>query len=321
MQLRVPGHERTVHPHLARAALLGVRRHGPGATAEEVARLQATGAPVPERLHHRLLAELAGHGWPALTGAAGHLLDRPREGDVAEMIDRGALPELLALLPSIQLRYHVGHTTELRLDGDLLTVTHRALLGHPPNPAESLFTAAVHEVLVGACTGRRPKVTLLLSGSVRLPTAKLMRTGGTRPAAATPAGVASAAGSRLAGWELDLGGPPSPQSPAAVVRDMIAADPARSWRLEAVAARLATSSRSLQRALAAEGTGLRELAIETRVGIARGLVQRTDLGLAEVAAACGFTDHAHLTRCFTARHGIGPAALRRTGQEEGRAPS
>ena len=40
------------------------------------------------------------------------------------------------------------------------------------------------------------------------------------------------------------------------------------------------------------------------------------LRLAEVAAACGFTDHAHLTRCFTARHGIGPAALRRTGQDE-----
>ncbi|BCJ75711.1 hypothetical protein CS0771_52550 [Catellatospora sp. IY07-71] len=340
MRLRVPGHERTVHPHLVRAALLGVRRHGPGATAEEVARLQSAGAPVPERLHHRVLAELAGHGWPALTGAAEHLLDRPREGDVAEMIDRGALPELLALLPSIQLRYHVGHTTELRLDGDLLTVTHRALLGHPPNPAESLFTAAVHQVLVGACTGRRPKVTLLLSGGVRLPAGKLLRTVGTRSAAATPTagggppadeqprtgpsraptGVALAAGSRLAGWELDLGGPPAPHSPAAVVRDMIAADPARSWRLDAVAARLATSARSLQRALAAERTGLRELVIQTRVGIARGLVQRTDLGLAEIAAACGFTDHAHLTRCFTARHGIGPAALRRTGQDERKVP-
>ncbi len=356
--LRVPGHERTVHPDLARAALLGVRRHGPGDTAAAVARLHAAGAPVPERLHHALLAELAGHGWPAFTGAAGHLLDRPREGDVAGIIDRGALPELLALLPAIQLRYHVGHTTALRLDGDLLTVTHQALLGTAPNPAESLFTAAIHQVLVGACTGRRPAVTLLLPGGVRLPAEQPPRPGAARLPAGqlTPAGDGVELGplfagpdtgcrdcfqrgeagpanreltqvrphhdaawtprTRLTGWELDLGARQAARSAAAAVREMVAADPARSWRLDAVAARLATSSRSLQRALAAEGGGLRELVIETRVGLARGLVQRTDLGLAEIAAACGFTDHAHLTRCFTARCGIGPAALRRKGQDE-----
>lgn len=317
MQLRVAGHERTVHPHLARAALLGVRRHGPGP-----AELPAAGAPVPEHLHHRLLAELARHGWPAFTGAAGHLLDRPREGDVAEIIDRGALPELLALLPAIQLRYHVGHTTALRLTGELLTVTHGPLLGHAPNPAESLFTAAIHQVLVGACTGRRPPVTLLLPGGVRLPAGRLPPAGDARPAgkepepagAAGPPAAAYPPRTRVVGWELDLGARQAPLSPAAAVRELVAADPARSWRLDAVAAHLATASRSLQRALAAERTGLRELVIETRVGIARGLVQRTDLGLAEIAAACGFTDHAHLTRCFTARHGIGPAALRRTGR-------
>ncbi|MDI1465388.1 AraC family transcriptional regulator [Catellatospora sp. KI3] len=303
MQVRVPGHERTVHPELARAALLGVRRHGGGPAADAVARLPAT-TPVPEPLHHALLTELVGHGWAAFTGAAEHLLDRPRESDVAAVVEQGALSELLARLPAIQLRYHVGHTTELDLDGDRLTVVHRALLGSVPGPAESLFTAAIHQVLVGACTGRRPPVTLLPTG------------GGSVPAERLAPGD-HLAGIVLTGWRLDLRGHAVEPTPAAAVRDLIAADPARAWRLPAVAARLATSARSLQRLLAADGPGFQELVIRTRLGLARGLIERTDLNLAEIAAACGFTDHAHLTRCFTARHGTGPAALRRDSRAAG----
>ncbi|MFD0599770.1 helix-turn-helix transcriptional regulator [Catellatospora coxensis] len=106
------------------------------------------------------------------------------------------------------------------------------------------------------------------------------------------------------GWTLDLATTQeAARSPVTAVRDLIAADPARRWRLEAAAGHAGCSPRTLQRTLAEQGTGFRELLSATRLGLARGLVQRTDLGLAEIAAACGFTDHAHLTRCFTARHG------------------
>ncbi|WP_186316135.1 AraC family transcriptional regulator [Catellatospora sichuanensis] len=298
MQVRVPAHERTVHPDLARAALLGARRHGPSPAADAVARWQAAAEPVPERLHHALLAELTGHGWQALRGAAEHLLDRPREGDIAEVIERGSVSELAARLPELQLRFHVGHTTDLRLEPGRLVVSHRALLGGVPNPAESLFTAAIHEVVLGACAGRRPAVTVRFADGSTVT--------GARPGERSLTGRG-----KVEGWTIDLSTTQEAAvSPVAAVRDMIAADPARRWRLDAAAARSGVSTRSLQRMLAEQGTGFRAVVSGTRLGVARGLVQRTDLGLAEIAAACGFTDHAHLTRCFTARHGVPPSAMR-----------
>ncbi|GAA1401375.1 hypothetical protein GCM10009662_24510 [Catellatospora coxensis] len=302
MQVRVPAHERTVHPGLARAALLGVRRLGSGPAAGTAARLLATPEPVPERLHHVLLAELTGHGWPALRGAPEHLLDRPRRGEIADLIERGSLPELAARLPELQLGYHAGHTTDLSLEPGRLTVTHRALLGGAPKPAESLFTAAIHDVLVAACTGRRPAVTVRFADGSAL--------SGDAPGERSLAGRG-----RVDGWTLDLATTQeAARSPVTAVRDLIAADPARRWRLEAAAGHAGCSPRTLQRTLAEQGTGFRELLSATRLGLARGLVQRTDLGLAEIAAACGFTDHAHLTRCFTARHGRPPSAIRGNGE-------
>lgn len=285
--------------------MLGARRHGSSRAADAVADLHAAGRPVPEHLHHALLAELTGHGWPALRGAAEHLLDRPRRGDIAEIIERGALGELAARLPELQLGYHAGHTTDLRLEPGRLTVTHRALLGGAPNSAESLFTAAIHDVLVTACTGRRPAVT------VRFADGSVLSGDGLGERRLSGRG-------RVGGWMLVLApAQEAPVSPVAAVRDLISADPARRWRLDTAAGHAGCSARTLQRTLAEQGTGFRELLTATRLGLARGLVQRTDLGLAEIAAACGFTDHAHLTRCFTARHGRPPSAGRSHTVEHG----
>ncbi|WP_155370170.1 AraC family transcriptional regulator [Catellatospora vulcania] len=305
MQVRVPAHERTVHPDLARAARLGAHRFGPSPAADAVARRQAAAEPVPEALHHALLAELAGHGWQALRGAAEHLLDRPRETDIAEVIERGSVPELTSRLPELQLRFHVGHTTDLRLEPGRLVASHRPLLGGFPNPAESLFTAAIHAVLLGACAGRRPAVTVRFADGSALVDDQ-------------PGERSLTARGRVEGWTLDLATPQeTAASPVFAVRDMIAADPARRWRLAGAAVRSGVSTRSLQRTLAQQGTGFRVLVTGTRLDIARGLVRRTDLGLAEIAAACGFTDHAHLTRCFTTRHGLAPSAMRGRAREHG----
>ncbi|MBO4204890.1 helix-turn-helix transcriptional regulator [Micromonospora echinofusca] len=294
MLVPTPAHHRTVHPHLARAALLGVRRYGGGPAADEVDRLLDADAPVPEALHHALLTELLPYGWPAFTGAAAHLLDRPREADIVAVVERGAITELVDQIPALQLRFHVGHTTAVRLHRGRITVTHRALLGAVPGAAESHFVAAIHRTLVGACVGTTPAVTLHHTDGRRL-----------------PAGADRTAGP-LTGWHLDLTDPPGlPPSWAAAVRETVAEDPARRWRLDAVAARWALSTRTLQRLLGDDGTGFRELVTGTRLAIARGLVLRTDLGLSEIAATCGFTDHAHLTRSFAAHFGRPPSALRR----------
>lgn len=51
--------------------------------------------------------------------------------------------------------------------------------------------------------------------------------------------------------------------------------------------------------------------LDQRVKQAQLLLRSTDLPLAEVAVSCGFADQSHLTRIFTRRLGITPAAWRR----------
>jgi len=51
--------------------------------------------------------------------------------------------------------------------------------------------------------------------------------------------------------------------------------------------------------------------IERRVERARGLIERAALPLKQVAAACGFTDQAHMTRVIKARLGVTPGQLQK----------
>lgn len=53
---------------------------------------------------------------------------------------------------------------------------------------------------------------------------------------------------------------------------------------------------------------------ERRVEKAKLLLAKEDLRIADVAAECGFADQSHLTRSFSARLGITPAAWRRQAQ-------
>lgn len=58
--VRVGEHARSVHPTLARAALLGVRRFVNTPATAEVAEHLQQGTPVSETAHHQLLATLDG---------------------------------------------------------------------------------------------------------------------------------------------------------------------------------------------------------------------------------------------------------------------
>jgi AraC-like DNA-binding protein len=91
--------------------------------------------------------------------------------------------------------------------------------------------------------------------------------------------------------------------------------------LEAVARRLATSPRSLQRALAAEGTSLARVADDVRREAAIAHVEAGRLGLAEIAFVLGFSEVSAFHRAFRRWTGRTPRDVtRRGGRSSDRSP-
>ena len=80
-----------------------------------------------------------------------------------------------------------------------------------------------------------------------------------------------------------------------------------------VARTLGLSPRSLQRRLAAAGTGFRELLEQVRAVLAWRQVARTDLSFARVAALLGYDNQAAFTRAFRRWYEMTPRQARRTG--------
>jgi AraC-like DNA-binding protein len=90
----------------------------------------------------------------------------------------------------------------------------------------------------------------------------------------------------------------------------LAADPGRAWRVQTLAAELHTSPRSLQRALAAAGSGFTMLLSEVRARHAGDLLASGALSTAEIGYVCGYADQAHFTREFKRHTALTPARFR-----------
>jgi AraC-like DNA-binding protein len=90
------------------------------------------------------------------------------------------------------------------------------------------------------------------------------------------------------------------------VRERIDDDPAAAHPLEELAASAGISRFQMVRRFE-RLTGLTPHAyiVQRRLELARALI-RTGAGLADAAAAAGFTDQSHLHRAFTARYGLTP---------------
>jgi AraC-like DNA-binding protein len=109
----------------------------------------------------------------------------------------------------------------------------------------------------------------------------------------------------------DLAGAATPLGIDAV-RARLEATYAQPQRLDELA-RLAGCSRAqlCRRFRAAAGCSPIAYVMRLRLEAAREQLVTTELGIAEIAAACGFSDRFHFTRAFSARYGLGPAACRR----------
>jgi AraC-like DNA-binding protein len=94
------------------------------------------------------------------------------------------------------------------------------------------------------------------------------------------------------------------------IRLLLNTQPAREWRAEDVAARMALSAATLRRRLAEETTSFRGILEEVRLTRGLALVQGSNKPLKQVAAECGYASPSRFTARFRQRFGTLPSALR-----------
>ncbi|AXQ31151.1 AraC family transcriptional regulator [Solimonas sp. K1W22B-7] len=99
---------------------------------------------------------------------------------------------------------------------------------------------------------------------------------------------------------------------AARVRDIILRCPAEALDMEAVAARLCMTGRTLRRHLSEQGTTFRALRDEVLQMLAEELLRTTPMKLDEVAERLGYSDSAAFSHAFKRWKGVAPRALGRS---------
>ncbi|MDR3493884.1 MAG: AraC family transcriptional regulator [Ancalomicrobiaceae bacterium] len=99
------------------------------------------------------------------------------------------------------------------------------------------------------------------------------------------------------------------------VRRIVAADPARDWRVGEIASRLAMSESSLRRHLAAEGTSAGKILADARLSRALDQLQTSRLPITEIALMAGYDSPSRFAARFRARFGLAPREIRGSGGE------
>ena len=93
--------------------------------------------------------------------------------------------------------------------------------------------------------------------------------------------------------------------------------PSGQFAVDVVARRLAVSPRTLQRRLRSEGTSFKTVVSDTREGLARHYLRRTQLTSSEIAYLLGFEEPTSFFRAFQRWTGTTPEKLRRAPPGEG----
>ncbi|MGB0696169.1 MAG: helix-turn-helix transcriptional regulator [Rhodospirillaceae bacterium] len=94
------------------------------------------------------------------------------------------------------------------------------------------------------------------------------------------------------------------------LRKLFEQDVTRAWRAPEAARELGMSEATLRRTLSKEDSGFSELLKDVRLSFALVLIQTTQMGLAEIAYACGFSSQSRLSEAFKSRFDVPPGKLR-----------
>ncbi|WP_201312919.1 helix-turn-helix transcriptional regulator [Dyella sp. EPa41] len=94
------------------------------------------------------------------------------------------------------------------------------------------------------------------------------------------------------------------------IRLLLNTQPAREWRAEEVAGRLALSAATLRRRLSEEASSFRGILEEVRLTHGLALVQGSNKPLKQIAAECGYASPSRFTARFRERFGTLPSDLR-----------
>ena len=99
------------------------------------------------------------------------------------------------------------------------------------------------------------------------------------------------------------------------VRAILATDLARSWEINELCARLATTESTLRRNLKRENTGFRELLSDLRLSTALMQLLQTSRPVYQVAYDCGYQSVSRFSSNFHKRFGVPPRQFRESMDE------
>ena len=237
--------------------------------------------------------------------AIGQALDLAGDNPILHTLRCSATPTVLAEKWMRLERYqHASNRTRITVSAPRLSVERHAEHGQP--------VAAENALIAGLLTGLTARagaigVVLEIDG-LALPAATLD----------AHADIAIASGARFAiswrdwpeetpGRPRDLEAPP----PLDRLRQLLATDIGRAWRIGEAAPLVALSVRSLQRHLSDEGRSFSSVLRQVRTDAAGTLLADGSGSLAEIGYCCGYADQAHFQRDFRRALNMTPAEFRR----------
>jgi AraC-like DNA-binding protein len=283
---------------------LGLKRQGIAWPAPGPAAARGAHGPLGDK--RRLLdALLQQHGAEALLRIGEGVHDASDEPALVALTLARDPADLIARWQRLERFIHSRHRVRIEAAGEgRLQLRHVSLVaGQPPTLAEDLLVFGLLVALV-----EHLGTAEVSAQTADAPWARRER--GRWQVHAAPGGAAC----WWLRWQARLPAPPLPSAVhtdwVGTARRLLQHDPARGWTLHALASDMHCSARSLQRHLAAHGSGFGLLLRQVRLARSARLLAESPQSPAQIGYLCGFSDQAHFTREFKHHSALTPARFR-----------